>query len=286
MNNITTVALLSNPLKDKGFSYYEMILDYLKKNGFKVLSSSEMKDLTNVYADGYFKYEQLFEYADCGILIGGDGTILNASYHAVRNQCPMLGINFGKTGYIAELEPDEYTELTRLASGDYYIQNRITLDVKVEEKGTVSDFYQNALNDAVIAHVNGMHTIELELDCDGTKVMDYRANGLIISTPTGSTGYSLSAGGTVIQPDMDCIEVTPICSLYPACKPVVFSSKSTMKVINRHEREEYVLLNADGRKTKKLMYGSSVICSVSPIKAKMIKLKNNNFYSVLQSKII
>ena len=285
MKKIKDVVLVTNLYKDKELSWFKTILEYLASSGFTVRVPSEVADCVGDLARVYDDPLEMYSGADAAILLGGDGTILNAAAYAIPNHCPMIGINLGRMGYMAELEPEEYSLLSHLASGDYTIEERMTLRVEIEIDGKRTLLCENALNDAVVKHSNGLHCIDLMLYCGEASVLFYRGNGLIISTPTGSTAYSMAAGGPVLDPSMRCMTVVPICCVSPAAKPLVFSANSVMTVENVYDREESVLLNIDGKITVPLPFGAKAICTGAENSAKMIKIKDNKFFSVLRAKI-
>ncbi len=285
MKKIKDVVLVTNLYKDKELAWFKKVLEYLVSSGFSVRVPSEVAACAGSSAKVYEDYEKMYHGADASILLGGDGTILSAAAYAIPNHCPMIGINLGRMGYMAELEPEEYPLLSHLASGDYTIEERMTLKVEIEIDGKRTLLCENALNDAVVQHSTGLHCIDLMLYCGGASVLFYRGNGIIISTPTGSTAYSMAAGGPVLDPSMRCMTVVPICCVDPAAKPLVFSGESVMTVENVYDREESVLLNIDGKITVPLPLGAKVICTGADNSAKMIKIKDNKFFSVLRAKI-
>lgn len=285
MKKIRDVVLVTNKYKDKDRAWFKKILAYLVSAGFTVRVRSEGAGVVSDGVSVFGSEDEMYRGADAAILLGGDGTILNAAAYAIPNSCPMIGINLGRMGYMAELEPEEYEMLACLLSGDYSIEERMTLKVEMEVEGERSLICANALNDAVVQHSTGLHCIDLMLYCGASSVLFYRGNGIIISTPTGSTAYSMAAGGPVLDPAMSCMTVVPICCVSPAAKPLVFSGESVMTVENVYDREKDVLLNVDGKITVPLPYGAKVICTGAENSAKMIKIKDNKFFSVLRAKI-
>lgn len=279
---LNTLVLVTNTMKDPDLSVFRRVLAFALASGFSVRVPAE---LSAPGAESFDNPETLYRGADCAVLLGGDGTILNAARFAVPAGCPMLGINLGRMGYMAELEVQEYELIRHLREGNYGIEERMTLSVETEICGVRRTVCRNALNDAVITNGTDTHVIDLLLRCDGAEVLGYRGNGLILSSPTGSTGYAMSAGGPVVDPSMDCMTVVPICSVSPAAKPLVFSADSEMTVENRYERLPSVLLTVDGRSSCDLPAGAKIVCRRAPERAQMIRLKDNKFFSVLRAKI-
>ena len=157
----------------------------------------------------YFSLRQLLAHSDAAITVGGDGTIIHAAKYAAQTDTPLIGVNVGRLGFAADVETEEIDSLARLITGDYSVENRLLLDIEVIKDG-VSRHYL-AVNDAVVAHGQLSKIIDLTLSLDGEVISKYRADGLLFSTPTGSTAYSLSAGGPILSPQMRCILMTPVC---------------------------------------------------------------------------
>ena len=227
----------------------------------------------------------LFSRPDAVIVLGGDGTILEAARYAVA-ECkdggevmPLLGINLGRIGYMAELELDEVGLLDRLIDGDYTVEHRMMLEAEVNGEKML------ALNEAVVGAASMFRIVEVELYCDGKLVNKYRADGLIASTPTGSTAYSMSAGGAVVDPRMDAIIITPICSHSLNATPLFFSAESEYSMKNVTAREDCLYLCLDGGKVVPITYGVDVKLRRSSRTVSLIRLKEGGFYDVLRRKM-
>ncbi|MBQ8509051.1 MAG: NAD(+)/NADH kinase [Clostridia bacterium] len=220
-------------------------------------------------------------YSEPGVMLvlGGDGSILKAARRCAPGGVPILGINLGRVGYMAEIELDELSLLRRLATGDYTIEHRMMLEA---EAGGRREF---ALNEAVLGGASIFRMVEIELYCDGKHVSTYHADGLIASTPTGSTAYSLSAGGAVVDPRMDAILLTPICSHSLNAKPIVFSAESELTMVNVSTREERLYLSIDGSESLFIERGERVHIRRSPITADFLRMKDGGFYEVLRHKM-
>lgn len=221
----------------------------------------------------------LFTKPDVMIVLGGDGTILKAARHCAVSGIPLLGINLGRIGYMAELELDELHMLSRLGSGEYKVERRMMLEADIGGERLF------ALNEAVVGGASIFRIVEIELYCDEKPVNCYRADGLIASTPTGSTAYSMSAGGAVVDPRMDAMLITPICSHSLNATPLVFSAESELRMKNVTSREEKLYINVDGCETRTLSLGESVTIRRSPETVSFIRLKDGGFYEVLRHKM-
>ncbi len=221
----------------------------------------------------------LFKKPEIMIVLGGDGTILKAARQCAIGGIPLLGINLGRIGYMAEIELDELHMLGRLESGEYKVERRMMLEADV---GGEQLF---ALNEAVVGGASIFRIVEIELYCDGKHVNSYRSDGLIAATPTGSTAYSMSAGGAVVDPRMDAMLITPICSHSLNATPLVFSAESELKMKNVTLREEKLYINVDGCEVRPLAFGESVTIRRSRETVSFIRLKEGGFYEVLRHKM-
>ena len=233
----------------------------------------------------YLPLESVYAEADVLIVLGGDGTILEAARRSAQRGTPILGINLGRLGYMAELELGELDQLSRLFSGDYQIETRSMLRVELLSAGGELRSFCYALNDAVISNGSVSRMIDLELLEGGTSVTTYRADGLIVATPTGSTAYSMSAGGAIVDPRVSCFCVTPICPHSFMARPLIFSDQSVLEVRNVCVREKMLYLTVDGRMNFELYRNQVVRVTKSSMQTKLIRLKSCGFYRKLRQKM-
>ena len=177
---------------------------------------------------------------DAVVAIGGDGTIFHAAADAMRFEKPVLGINAGRLGFLAQAEGDDLSPLDRFAAGDYEIERRLVLQAEVARAGKTEIFY--AVNDAVITNPDFGLISEIEVRCGGESVGSYRGDGIIFATPTGSTAYSLSAGGPIADPDVDCMILTPLASHSLVSRSIVFAAQRVLTVTAPGEAGKPLLL--------------------------------------------
>lgn len=227
----------------------------------------------------------LYRNMDFIIVLGGDGSILTAARYCLASGTPILGINLGRLGYMAEVETDELILLDKLFDGTYTVDVRSMLDVSVLRQGKQIIFHASALNDAVISGGVIARMIDLGFRIDGKDAGVYRADGLIFATPTGSTAYSMSAGGSVIDPKMKCICVTPVCSHSLTAKPIVFSDSTVLEAVNISEREKKLYLTLDGKVNFEVSRGDTVRICASSATTRLIRLKELGFCNILHSKM-
>lgn len=233
----------------------------------------------------YLPIDSLYAEADMVIVLGGDGSILEAARRAATRGTPILGINFGRLGYMAELEAGQTEELHRLFTGDYTLERRMMLRVDLLGSGGELKSFCYALNDAVVSNGSVARVIDLELAEDGETVTAYRADGLIVATPTGSTAYSMSAGGAIVDPSVGCICVTPICPHSFAARPLIFSDRSVLEIRNICVREKMLYLTVDGKMNFELQRGQSVRVTRSRLETKLIRFRKSGFYRILCQKL-
>jgi len=232
----------------------------------------------------YLPIDTLYEEATVIIVLGGDGSILEAARRASQLDKPILGINLGRLGYMSELEIGELDHLHRLFTGDYRIEKRAMLRVELFSGEEMKSFCY-ALNDAVVSNGSISRIVDMELSENGSHITNYRADGLIVSTPTGSTAYSMSAGGTVVDPSVNCFCVTPICPHSFAARPIIFSDTSTLEIKNICAREKMLYLTVDGRMNFELYRNQTVRITRAAIETKLIRFKDDRFYKKLCRKM-
>lgn len=236
---------------------------------------------------GQFRYlapEELYAQAELILVLGGDGAMLDAARRAAVAGTPMLGINMGRIGYMTELEMDELELLRRVFEGKARSDLRTLLQVEVCSKTGQNKFCSYALNDAAITGGSTARIVDLELSDGEELIYTYRADGLLVATPTGSTAYSLSAGGPIVDPKLSCFCVTPICPHSFLARPLVFPDTATLKIKNICVREKVLHLTVDGRSTFDLYYGDTVVITRSPLRVHLLRVKDESFYSKIRMK--
>lgn len=232
----------------------------------------------------YKAADEVYSNSDLVIAIGGDGVMLEAARRATPTNTAILGINMGRVGYMTELEMTELDLLDNVFEGDYYFDERAMLKVEIKSSKGQSRFSAFALNEAVIAKGATARIIDLSLSDNGQLVSEYRADGLVVATPTGSTAYSLSAGGPIIDPKLSCFCVTPICPHSLVARPLIFPDSAVLEVKNICAREKVLHLTVDGKATFDLFFNDTVVITKSSVKTKLLRIKNDDFYSKIRMK--
>ena len=280
------VIMTPNPYRDKDFQTVRRASQILTEAGievrlclpFEVDRSYDLpKDLK------FSRLDRELPGADLIICFGGDGTILHMSKTATRAGIPILGVNIGTMGFMAELESTELEQLRRLATGDYTIDKRMMLDVTVFRDRDII-FHDICLNDVVITKGAVARIVHLAVECDGVEAMECGGDGVIVATPTGSTAYSLSAGGPIVEPAAHSILVTPICAHDVGSRCMVASDMRviTVKLTRNARRNAY--LSVDGGKSVRLNMGDVTTIKKSNLQTSLVRLKDRSFYDVVNQK--
>lgn len=275
---MNSFLIIANADKDINLELSNNILNYLEEHNAKGLIVS---DDAKYYENNLIKDEYLQD-VQAIIVLGGDGTMLRAA-RTVGKDIPFLGINLGTLGFLAEVEvANLYKAIDRLLADDYRIEKRMMIE------GRVGDKVYHSLNDIVITRAGFSRIIGLAVYVNGELLDTYEADGVIISTPTGSTGYNLSAGGPIISPRTKAIVVTPISPHSFSAKSVVFDSLDNISVEivkKRKTQDTEAIVSFDGDNNMELSAGDVVNAGISSKEVSLIKMYDVNFYSVLRDKI-
>lgn len=222
--------------------------------------------------------------ADILVCFGGDGTILHAARDASPRNIPILGINLGSVGFMAELEQHELSLLSRLADKKYHIERRMMLDVAVRREGKIV-FSETALNDAVIVKGAVARMLDLEVTGDRVAMSTFSGDGVVIATPTGSTAYCMAAGGPIVEPTSENTIMTPICAHSLHAKPFVLDSRRTVGVRIAPGSRKTAYLSVDGGRAFKIQPGDWVECRKSRQQTQLIRLTGRSFYEQINKKL-
>lgn len=265
------------------------VFSNLNNDSISSLTDSILMELRNLEF-GYkcmdftkFTQDEIIEAidnSDLNIVVGGDGSTLNIAKLSAICGKPTLGINAGRLGFMSGLEKNELSLLKNLADGNYEIEERMMLKAVVDGKT------YNCLNDAVISRGDLARLIDVSVMCDSRLVTSTRADGMIFSTPTGSTAYSMAAGGPVLSPDNQCYVVTPICPHSLINRSIVFPADKVLEVTVNNDVNNNAFLSIDGQESVSISSNSVIEISRSSLTAKLIKIKPDNFYEILNKKII
>ncbi len=232
----------------------------------------------------YIDSNDAIAQADFVISLGGDGTILRVARQAAAHCVPLLGINVGHVGFMTELEREEMGLIREVFEGKYEIDNRMMLELSIL-RGGHAVYTQTALNDVTVTKQNPFHVIRLDISADRVPVTRFRGDGVIIATPTGTTAYSLAAGGPIVEPSAENIAVTPICPHAWQAKSFVFSPEREIAVTASGLDGSAVCVSADGDKGLEVRPADVVVVRRSRLDMRLIRIKGQSFYHILRKKL-
>ena len=262
---MTKITVFPNLVKDAQLLYTKRVVEVLEKLPCEFSVDEAITEETR---------------ADLVFVLGGDGSIMRAARCVSARDIPILSINLGRVGYMAELKPEEIPLIAAYFEGHYTVDERMMLDVQpLNGKKRAL-----ALNDAVVTGSTVAHMVSMELQANAMHVANYHADGLILSTPTGSTAYSMAAGGSVIDPGLNCICATPICPYSFRSRPLVFRPDTVLDVYN-NSKDETANVTVDGSECYPLEIGEGVRITRSATITRLIRIKPDCFFSVLNAKL-
>ena len=280
------VLLSSNPYRDKNFKTLRQACSILEAAGIEcsVCLIFEVEQKTDLPADIPFcDLETGLRDAELLICFGGDGTVLHASKAATRAGIPILGVNIGNMGYLAEVDSADLGCLTRLASGNYFLERRMMLQVQVQRDG--EQVYDDiALNDAVVTKSAVARTVHLSVSSDAQPPITLSGDGVIVCTPTGSTAYCMSAGGPLVEPTARCIVVTPICSHDLMSKSFVLSAGRTVCVRSARPGRKTAYLSVDGGRAFRLLSSDTVTVRQSAYETQFLRFRDRSMFEIINAK--
>ena len=277
-----TVFLVPNLQKERAVLIAHAAIEQLTACGVTVLMSSAVQAAFPDEPVDFITEQQAFSTCDVVVTVGGDGTILQAARRGLSYGKPLLGINVGRLGFLATVEADELHKLKRLAQGDYRLDTRSILAVQI---GNDKEKTQIALNEVVIAKSFVSQTMDVEIYCDDTLVNQYAGDGVIIATPTGSTAYSLSAGGPILDARIAGLVVTPICAHSMHSPPMVFSAQRRLRVAVACTKNDYVYYSCDGQKEQQLSHSDTVEVSLSDQSMTLVSLQDADQFEAIDKKL-
>ena len=280
------VIVTPNPYRDQNFGTAREAMEILKKAGMQVklclpFEGDRSYDLPKDLR--FTRLDREMQTADLVVCFGGDGTILHMAKSATRRGIPLLGVNIGTMGFMAELESTELDKLALLGTDSFTIENRRMLDVTVQRDRDII-FHDISLNDVVITKGAVARIVYLTVKCDGVQALECGGDGLIVATPSGSTAYSFSAGGPIVEPEAENILITPICAHEMGARCIVASDRRVVTVELARNARRNAYLSVDGGKALRLNMGDVTTIRRSKLETKLVRLKQRSFYDVVNAK--
>ncbi|MGE5481902.1 MAG: NAD(+)/NADH kinase [Bacteroidota bacterium] len=282
---ITRVGLWPHPQKAEALRLARELVSLLQAKGVSVWLTEEGRErLTDVTVQGVCGPEEIGGQIELLVVLGGDGALLSAARAVAREEVPLLGVNVGHLGFLTELEGGDVEQaVDRLLAGDFRLDSRLMLRSRVERQGEIVAEHL-ALNDVVITRTTFARMIRLRTFVGGEFVVEYMADGMIVATPTGSTAYSLSAGGPIVSPEVEAVVITPICPHTLAARSIVVPPQEGI-VVELVGREEGTLLTVDGQEGVPLIKTDRLLVEVAPYRTRLVRLHARSFYALLQSRL-
>lgn len=270
-------CIITNQHKDNALSITCEVERYLKEFNCECFRAEKSAE------GGYTDATGIPEGTDCAIVLGGDGTLLHAAQDLAEREIPILGVNLGTLGFLTEVETGELRDaIQRLVADDYMIEEHMLL------KAEAGKDVVHGLNDVVVARSGFSRLIRLQLYINGIPLQVYTGDGLLVSTPTGSTAYNLSAGGPVVATGVDMFVITPICPHSLSERSLVISADDRIEIEvirSRKTQAEEAIATVDGEYFSNLQVGDRIVLSRSELSAKLIRFEKNRFYKALQTKL-
>jgi NAD+ kinase len=281
---IKTVGIISRPRRQDIALVVPPLVKWLKAHGAQVACDSETGDCLGSGDVQTRRREELPAGADLLIVLGGDGTLLSAARISAGHGVPILAVNLGSMGFLTTVSQDEmYSDLEEIFHGRHTISERVMLEAEIV-RGGASAWRQIALNDAVLNKAALARIMDVDLRVEGEIVTTYKADGLILSTPTGSTAYSLAAGGPIVYPSVEAFVITPICPHTLTNRPLVIPDSATIEVNFRAE-DDAVFLTLDGQIGVELAGGDCVRMRKAAKKLLLVRPARKSYYEILRSKL-
>ncbi|WP_250277434.1 NAD(+)/NADH kinase [[Clostridium] colinum] len=273
------IGIITNEDKDKDFEYTNNLIKFILKENTKPIILKTFKNFINSKEVLFLDEEELFKQSDFIVILGGDGTILRWAKKISKFNKNILGINIGNLGYLTDVEKDEGTlAIKRVLNNQYNVEKRMMLSATINDKEYI------CLNEVNINNGNISRMVKIAIDINDRFVEAFSADGLIISTPTGSTAYNLSAGGPILKPDTELIAITYVCPHALFSRPYVISANDKIRAYVVNE-DSVAYLSLDGQSSIPINYGDSVYIKKSSFYTNIIKTTQHSFYDILRRKM-
>ncbi|MDO9757754.1 NAD(+) kinase [Glaesserella parasuis] len=279
-----TIAIVGKPRHDIALETHLAVYNWLKDRKYNVLV--EEKIATQLNLANPMNIAEIGKWADLVIVIGGDGNMLGMARQLAKYRVPLIGINRGNLGFLTDIAPQTAFEQLHscLERGEFMIEERFLLDAKIEQNGKIIEA-NNALNEVVVHSSQIARTIDFEVSIDGKFAFSQRSDGLIIGTPTGSTAYSLSAGGPILTPNLNAIALVPMNPHSLSSRPLVVDGDSVVSMRFAEYNQPNLVISCDSQRLLPFSPDERILVQKSPDKLRLLHLKDYNYFNVLGSKL-
>ncbi|MDW2114715.1 NAD(+) kinase [Vibrio sp. 1731] len=285
-NPCNVIAIIGKPRDQQAIQTHKELYQWLTSEGYKVFIDDRLAAILDDIPQSQFaSLVELGKNADLAIVVGGDGNMLGAARILSRFDVPVIGVNRGNLGFLTDLNPDDFqASLQAVLDGEYIEEERFLLEAEVHRHGQIKS-HNAALNEAVLHPGQIAHMIEFEVYIDESFAFSLRADGLIVSTPTGSTAYSLSGGGPILSPSLNAISLVPMFPHTLSSRPLVVDGKRRIKLVISPENRGTQEVSCDGQVSLPVTPGDEIHIYQSPNVLKLIHPKDYSYYHVLRNKL-
>jgi len=285
VSHFSNIGIISKSDDPEIAGTVQALYKYLKAQSLEIRTDDVSASFLGSESAASSSMDEIASHCDLVIVVGGDGTILHAAHKIIQNEIPLLGINLGRLGFLAEISPQDIeTQLDQILAGNYQQSKRIVLQASMIREGkTIGSCC--AINDVVVHAKQMVRMIELESRVNNKHVNTLRADGYIVATPTGSTAYALSGGGPILHPDIDAIVLVPICPHTLSNRPIVVDASSRVEILLSEENRHTALASVDGQIDMDFMPGDTIVIEKSKHALHLIQPKNYDYFDVLRVKL-
>lgn len=279
------IGVIPNIIKDEGLVMTKQVIKWFEDHHFQVILTPETAKILQ-RSDLEMPEEALFKTSHCVVVLGGDGTLLGVAQKAALEGVPIIGVNLGRLGFLTDIEKETALgSFEKLVTNNYYVEHRMMLEVQViSEDQKIQKFI--GLNDMSITRDSYSRMIDYSIHINGQYADVYPADGIIVATPTGSTAYSLSAGGPIVDPKANVMVITPICPHTIYSRSIIVSERDTIDIMTSDLQGGSVGVSIDGKKVYSIKPKDIIRVSKSNYTSKLLKLSDHSFYDILRSKIV
>ncbi len=279
------IGIIPNLIKDEELKMTQEVIKWFESHNFKALLTPTIAERLKRNDIGIAE-DELYKSSDCIVVLGGDGTLLGVAQKAAIERVPIIGVNLGRLGFLTDIEKETaLASFEKLVSGNYYIEERMMLDVEVISQDSGKSCFL-ALNDVSITRDSYSRLVDYSIYVNEQYADIYPADGIIISTPTGSTAYNLSAGGPIVDPKAHIMVITPICPHTIYARSIIVSEQDVIDICVPELQGGSVGISIDGKKVHHLVPGDMIRVTKSEQTVRLLKLSEYNFYDILRTKIV
>ena len=280
-----TIGVITKPQAETARETLQSLFDFLANNNCTDFIDEQIPDSINAHQFEKLDRKEIGERCDLAIVVGGDGTILNAVRSLSRASVPLLGINVGRLGFLADISPDNLEDsLNEILAGSYHEEQRFLLEMQVYRDNKLI-FEGDAFNDVVVHIRDVARMIEFETRINDEFVNHQRADGIVVSTPTGSTAYALSGGGPILHPKLDALTLVPICPHTLSNRPIVIDADSQIEILICNTKEGIAQATCDGHLSTDVHVGDCIKVKRKADKITLLHPKQHNYFEILRAKL-